>query len=176
MNQTITTKANAAARLTSDVDEAGRLERWLAEHGAVIERICRVYGRTPEERDDLRQEVHLALWRSLASFRGEASEVTWIYRIALNVALSAERKRSPEADEIDVEELPAATAGDDARREWLYARLRELSAAERSLAILVLDGNSYADVAEVLGISVSNVGVRINRLKARLKNILGDES
>ncbi|MCR9280023.1 MAG: sigma-70 family RNA polymerase sigma factor [Pseudomonadaceae bacterium] len=170
------TKSDKPVSSRQALNDGDRFERWLAQHGALIERICRLYGRTIEERDDLRQDIHLAIWRSLATYRGDASEVTWIYRVALNVALSAERKRSPEADDTDVDELPATARDDDSRRQWLYARLRELTPADRSLAVLVLDGNSYADISEVLGISVSNVGVRINRLKGKLKKVLGEQA
>lgn len=170
------TKSDKPVSSRQALNDGDRFEGWLAQHGALIERICRLYGRTIEERDDLRQDIHLAIWRSLATYRGDASEVTWIYRVALNVALSAERKRSPEADDTDVDELPATARDDDSRRQWLYARLRELTPADRSLAVLVLDGNSYADISEVLGISVSNVGVRINRLKGKLKKVLGEQA
>lgn len=146
----------------------------LAEHRGLLSKVARAFAPCPADRDDVLQEIATRLWRALPGFRGESSRATFIYRVALFAALdwSARERRRSElelAADGTAREAQARREGDsDPRVDWLYARIAELSALDRALMLLLLDGFDYAAMASVLGISESNVGVRIHRVKRRL--------
>ena len=163
---------------------------WLEKYKAIIFKIIRAYAFTDMDREDLFQEITLQVWRSIPAFREEALPSTWIYRIALNVAIKWVRKerqrhRMTAPDDPDLQdgpnppdalhilhENPSGLGGvpprEDERLAWLYAQIHELNEIDRSLALLMLDGFSYREMAVILGITESNVGVRINRIKKLL--------
>lgn len=156
-------------------DRAREFQEWEARYRGVVAKVSRAYTRSAEDREDLRQEILVQLWRSLPSFRGDASEATWVYRVALNTAMTWRRKgkaNGPSAAvEIEPECLrprPDETASDNEIIEWLYDELARCSAVDRSLMLLYLDGVSYREMSAILGISESNVGVRLNRLRKYL--------
>lgn len=151
-------------------------ERWLAEYAAVLHHVAHGFAEGAD-RDDLMQELLLALWRAAPAFRDEARPSTFIYRVAHNAALTWKRAQSGYRRRIDRFEAlaePAATATPFPRtddRELLdqvYARIRQLPAVDRSLLLLHLDGVGYAAMAEIHGLTESNVGVRLTRLKQKL--------
>jgi RNA polymerase sigma-70 factor (ECF subfamily) len=113
------------------------------------------------------------VWRSAAHFRGEATATTWIYRVALNTAIAWTRKESKHrdgkqpVDAVDGAILQASPVADP-RIEWLYGQIRHLNEIDRSLTLLLLDGFTYKEMAAMLGITESNVGVKINRIKTYL--------
>jgi len=146
---------------------------WLDKHKALIFTIVRAYGNTPMDQDDLFQEITIQVWRSIPSFRHESAVTTWIYRIALNTAISwsiKERKYKKTTGTFDnmpdVLSLPPKPV--DEQLTWLYKAIHALDEIDRSLALLLLDGFSYKEMAAIAGISVSNVGVKINRIKKQL--------
>ena len=134
-----------------------------------------LYAYTFSDQEDLYQEIATALWQSQDKFEGRAKETTWIYRVALNTALNLKRRKTPITEELTGEE-PSPEAPESERLDWVYSRLRLLRPVDRSLVLLYLDGNSYEDISEVMGLSVSNVGVKINRVKARLRDLLSKET
>jgi RNA polymerase sigma-70 factor (ECF subfamily) len=151
--------------------------RWLDAHLGLILKIVRGCA-APQDQDDLFQDVLLQLWLSIPAFRGEARETTWIYRVAFNTALAwrrgEQRRRvkhetfvkfdvSPQSEPSHVEALPKKEIV-----EQLYAAIRELPKVEASLALMHLDGLSYAEMAAVLGISENYIGVKLNRLRQQL--------
>jgi RNA polymerase sigma factor (sigma-70 family) len=147
----------------------------LNDHRGAIHRVCRTYADTADEREELAQEVVYQLWRAYPSYRGAAAPLTWVYRIALNAAFSALRKRARRPAHTPLDEasqVPAAAPRPDDRAELLYRAIRRLGDVERALVACHLDGLSYKETAEVLGISEVNVGVRLTRTKARLKEIV----
>ena len=159
-----------------------QFKAWLQEYGGIVVKVARAYTLTPEEDEDLAQEILLQLWRSLPQFAGRASAATWIYRVALNTALGWQRKerrrRERQQPLITIEDTPAA-AVDDAGRlsqremvERLYAAIRQLPKADAALVLLYLDDLSYREMAEVLGISESNVGVKLNRARKALTTLM----
>lgn len=148
-------------------------ERWLREHKGVLFKVVNASVETPEDREDLFQEIALQLWQSVPKFRGECKETTWIFRVALNTAAvwrrKERRRRAPlTAWDDTVRAVPAPSSSCDDRLEWLYAQLRRLDAVDRSLALLALEGFSYREIAEQLGITENHVGVKLNRLKRKL--------
>lgn len=147
-----------------------------------LRRICRVYAGSRADEEDLFQEILLEAWRSLPSFEGRASLDTWLYRVALNTALSHERKlevrsqaRLDGEDRLHGSEFPRPdrelTRRD--RLERLYAAIDELDEMDRALVLLYLEDRSYREMSEVLGISENYVGVKLHRAKKRLSELLG---
>ncbi len=158
-------------------EQEARLNDWLDRYRRLIYRVVMIYADNESARDDLFQEIAVALWCSVPQFEGRSAESTWIYRVALNTGMTYRRKadRQPDTDVLD-ENLAAATPTPEADQEiaWVYERVRCLSLVDRSLVLLYLDGNSYEDMASILGISPSAVGVKINRVKKRLAALLAD--
>ena len=154
-------------------------EGWIDAHKAILIKVARVYCATDSDREDLFQEIALQLWHSVEAWRSECQATTWIYRVALNTALSWRRKerrhRQGRQDFEDAKALLVAPSLRDPRLDWIYQRIAELDEANRALALLMLDGFSYRDMAQILGLSESNVGVKINRIKAALAAQLAKE-
>ncbi len=145
---------------------------WLQDHKGILFKIVRAYAFSPEDQDDLFQEISLQLWQSVPRFRGESKASTWIYRVALFAAMTWARreKNRPQTRPLsEVEHVLTTTGrpGDD-RLDWLYAQIALLNPVDRSLCLLLLDGYSYKEMAALLGISESNVGVKIHRIKQHL--------
>ena len=153
---------------------------WMEAHKAILFKVARAYGATAAHRDDLLQEIALQVWTSVEAFRGDAAVTTWIYQVALNTALAWNRKeRKHGRGRQDLEAatgLLIAPTDRDPRLEWIYERIAELDEVSRSLALLMLDGFSYRDMSQILGLSESNIGVKINRIKATLIAQLATDS
>jgi len=147
-------------------------EVWLNQSRSLFFKIIRVYAFTPADRDDLFQEIVIQVWRSVPAFRQESAVSTWLYRIALNTAikwLKKERKHNRAESLDDVHYILADDhAETDERLIWLYERIHHLDEIDRSVILLLLDGFSYKEMAGILGITESNVGVKINRIKKQL--------
>jgi RNA polymerase sigma-70 factor (ECF subfamily) len=152
--------------------------RWLAEHLGLMLKVVRGCSAAPQDQDDLFQDICLQLWQSIPAFRGEAKETTWIYRVAFNTALAwrrGERRRrvgheiflktdvSPQTQPSHTDALPEQEIIGQ-----LYAAIRQLPKVDASLALMHLDGLSYAEMAEVLGISENYIGVKLNRIRKQL--------
>ena len=166
--------AGSAARK----DLEARFERLLTENRASLSRLAFSYTNTAADREDLLQDIALALWHALPGFRGECSDRTFLYRIAQNRALSALARRGAERPAID--DMPADPAPlvetAIARQEestHLADAVRRLPLPYRQVVVLMLEGLEYGEIAEVLGISESNVGVRLNRARPLLRQMLG---
>jgi RNA polymerase sigma factor (sigma-70 family) len=146
-------------------------------HRAALDRICRAYTATPADREELFQDIVFQLWRSYPTFRGDATLVTWIYRVALNTAITAMRRRTRQPPQVPLESAvePASreTGEKAARLTLLYRAIRQLDEVERALIMCYLDDLSYRRMAEVLGISESNVGAKLTRTKAKLRDLVG---
>jgi len=158
-------------------------KQWFAEHSGLMFKIVRAYAVSPDDCDDLFQQILLGLWSSIPSFDGKAKETTWIYRVALNTALVWKRGKSRRRKKrrlltISADEMPKAQqspAESISRRQIinrLYAAIRELPKIDGSIIFMHLDGLSYQQMGEILGISENNVGVKLNRAKKRLAKLL----
>lgn len=155
-------------------------EEASAAFGAAVQRLARGYESEPDRRRDLVQEIHLALWRSLASFDGRCSMRTWVYRVAHNVAAShVIRERRFNSRNLvgldDLEDLPAATDGEreaDERiaLEKLARLIRRLRPVDRQVILSYLDGLDAASIAEITGLSSGNVATKVHRVKRVLAN------
>jgi RNA polymerase sigma-70 factor (ECF subfamily) len=152
-------------------------DRLLAENGAALSRLAASYTRTAADRDDLLQEIALAIWRGLAQFRGECSERTFLFRIAHNRAVThVTRRRAPTT--VEVIDVPDSALNPEAglAREQQGERLRHavhgLALPYRQVVTLMLEGLEYGEIAEVLGISESNVGARLTRARQMLRDAM----
>ncbi|MEO8473257.1 MAG: RNA polymerase sigma factor [Chryseolinea sp.] len=155
-----------------DSEQAQIFEKWLSRYKALIFKIVRAYARVSEDQQDLFQEITVQVWRSIPLFKGESAVTTWIYRIGLNTAIKWIRKERRQ------DEIERATARDqilvgnivesDDRLSWLYDEIHKLDEIDRSVTLLMLDGLSYKEMSTILGITETNVGVKINRIKKQL--------
>jgi len=163
-----------------------REQRFLALLNAnlgALRRLSSSYAGTTGERDDLLQEIALALWQALPRFRGESSERTFLFRIAHNHCINHIVRRKPVESlqqlELDPEdgahpiEMALSSAQESAR---LVSAVRRLPLIQREVVVLALEDMDYAEIAAVLGISETNVGVRLNRARASLRKLMGERA
>jgi RNA polymerase sigma factor (sigma-70 family) len=163
------------------IDE--RVTRILRENARPLERIVASYARSEADRADLRQDVALALWSAVPSFRGDCSERTFLLRVAHNRALTFIAKRGMPTDEIDDHaDRVVATSGKNPavayerkqRENRLLAAVRALPVPHRQVITLLLEGLSHREIAAVLGTTENNVGVRANRARAAMRVLVED--
>ena len=151
----------------------------VATHQAILHKVCRIYCDSPEDRRDLLQEMLLQLWRAWPGFREEARVSTWMYRIALNTAISdlRKRQRQPQTEEIEaaafLPEMEAALSL-ESQEQTLFLReaIRQLSSVEKAIVMLYLESHSYEEIAEIIGITPTHVGVKLNRIRRHLSKII----
>ena len=144
-------------------------------HRAAIHRVARMYARSPDDRAELFQEVVYQLWRAYPDFRRESREVTWVYRIALNTAITSLRRLGRRPEHVTLDDSRMAAGGDqtgDPRIEVLRAAIRQLSEVDRAVVMCYLDGLSYDETGDALGISATNVGARPSRARMRLRELV----
>jgi len=152
-------------------------EHIIKEHHPMIYKICRVYADILDF-EDLYQEVLINIWKSLKNFQGKSKVSTWIYRVTLNTALTYyrnEKKRQAKTDEFSIEISPIQdddSGEKEAQIEHLYHAISQLKREDRSVIILYLEEKSYEEIAEITGFSLSNVGVKISRIKKKLYELL----
>ena len=143
--------------------------------------MCRGYEADPHRCEDLRQEVLLQLWRALGSFRGDASLRTFVFRVAHNTAIKHVTKAVRAGPTVGLEErdVPVAPPAHEAdldrhrARQRLLARVQALPVLDRELVLLHLEGLANTEIAQVMGVSASNVGTRLHRLKGTLARAVG---
>jgi RNA polymerase sigma-70 factor (ECF subfamily) len=147
---------------------------WLTNHKGALFKVVHAYAFEHADRQDLFQEIVLQVWRSVDAFRGQSSVRTWMFRVALNTAIAWTRKEGRHRRDQQPFEAwegvltTSASDGRDPRVEWLYHQIAQLKEVDRSVALLLLDGFSYKEIAGIVGITESNVGVKINRIKSAL--------
>jgi RNA polymerase sigma-70 factor (ECF subfamily) len=149
----------------------------VSEHRGMLYKVCRLYCFTESDRQDLLQEIIFQLWRSYPSFRGEARISTWLYRIALNTAISGLRKQKRLVTTVDPESLPTELqdiqypAEKEEQLRLLYTAIDRLSEVEKALTMLYLEDRSYQEMEDILGISQNNLRVKMNRIRDKLRKI-----
>jgi RNA polymerase sigma-70 factor (ECF subfamily) len=160
--------------------EGGDFEARLAAHRGIVLRIASAWCPAGEERADLVQEIHLQLWRAWPRFDPARRFSTWMYRVALNTAISYSRSGAwRRRAQVSLDDAPAATAvaapppSDlDERLDRLERALRALGELDRALVVLHLEERSHREIGEILGLKESNVGTRLARLKQRLRRTM----
>lgn len=143
----------------------------------IIIKLCRAYTNSQEDFEDYFQEVCLQIWKSKENFREASEWSTWVYRISLNVCLTLLKKKKNNvqhfaSDSVTVDETEDNYAFSDESLNQLYKAIRQLSEIDRAIITLYLEEKSYQEIAEIIGTNPNNIGVRIKRIKTRLKKIL----
>jgi RNA polymerase sigma-70 factor (ECF subfamily) len=157
----------------NDTEQKRILDEWLHTHRGLLFKVLRAFAFSAHDQDDLFQEIAFQLWQSIPNFKGDASVSTWVYRVALYSAIKwsqKEQRRKDKHEDLDVSSYVQCNqpSDDDPRVAWLYQQIGQLAPIDRSLILLQLEGLSYQEMSEALGISESNVGVKINRIKKKM--------
>lgn len=153
----------------------------VLENQGIIHKVCGIYCDTAEDREDLFQEIVAQLWRSFPSFRSESKVSTWMYRVSLNTAIThfKKDKRRPDRDNVERPNFQIASEEyDDTYEEnvkQLYKAVSKLTGIEKSITLLYLEEKKYEEIAEIVGITQNYVRVKMNRIKAKLKKLMGEE-
>lgn len=150
----------------------------LEENQNIVHKICRLYTSNQDAHNDLFQEITIQLWRAYPKFRGDAKFTTWMYRVALNTAITLYRKSKRKIKTQDFDSVLfkiEAKDYDDTEEEQLklmYKAIRQLSDIEKALIFLYLEDKNYKEISETMGITEVNARVKMNRVKTKLKKIL----
>jgi RNA polymerase sigma-70 factor (ECF subfamily) len=149
----------------------------ILPYAAIIIKICRAYTNTQEDFEDYYQEVSLQIWKSRNNFKEQSEWSTWVYRLSLNVCMTLLKKKKNNyqhfaSDYLPVELVEENKPFNDESLSQLYDAIRQLSELDRGVILLYLEEKSYQEIADIIGSNPNNIGVRINRIKERLKKIL----
>lgn len=157
-------------------EQRQRFNEIIEQHKGILLKVARGYCRNDTDRQDLIQEMLIQIWRSISKFNGQSKMSTWLYRISLNVAISFYRKSSTRASKytaLDDKTVHPLAAVDCTEDEWklnlLEQFISELKEIDKALMILYLEDKSHAEIAEILGMSASNVGTKASRIKEKLR-------
>lgn len=149
----------------------------IEKHQGIIYKVSKMYCDKEECQRDLFQDILVQLWQSYPTFNKKSKFSTWMYRVALNTAIAQFRKEKKNPEEstpdfpINIPEEESYKEKED-RRELVHKAIARLSKAEKAIIILYMDDYSYEEISEIAGISMTNVGVKINRIKTKLQKIL----
>lgn len=157
-----------------------QFREWHREHQGIILRIARANASNLADQEDLIQEISLQIWNSIPGFNGSCRASTWVYRVALNTAISwgrkeqsQRRKKKEFANHLHI--LKETSEPQNEKLEWIFEQIRKMDPIDRSLILLHLDGQSYQEIADILGISEKNVGVKLSRLRKALTKKANDD-
>jgi RNA polymerase sigma factor (sigma-70 family) len=158
--------------VTVEPDYKGQFTELMEAYASPVRRLCSAYAGTAADREDLFQEIFFAVWRALPGFRGDASVRTWLYRIAHNVALTwRARDRRRQSRERPLDQETAGCTEMDFRRLALNRAIAGMSAGDRTLTLLWLEGLSGAEIEEITGVKSATVAVRLSRIRKHLQPI-----
>jgi RNA polymerase sigma factor (sigma-70 family) len=157
--------------------EEGVFLQLIADNQGIIHKICRLYRDNPEDRRDLFQEIVFQLWQCIDSFRGQSKPSTFIYRVAINTAVSSFRREKANKIIDYTDKLPEIAMETEEhelqfRANALTQAIKQLEEADRAIIAMVLDELSYREIAEIIGTSENNIAVKMNRIKDRIRKIL----
>ena len=150
----------------------------LEKNIGIVLKISRAYTKTVNDKEDLVNDITLELWKSFGNFKGDSKISTWIYRVAINTSLNFNRKKKNERlffqqDLKQYEDLNWITETlDISQSDILYQCIDELDQLNKAIILLYLDCNSYEEISAITGISKTNVGTRISRIKEQIKNMV----
>ena len=148
--------------------------KMVKEYRKTIYTVCYFYSKDTEEVNDLYQEILINLWKGFEKFRGESSLKTWIWRVSLNTCNNQERKKKGSVQTIPLSINIDLYNDDDVQSkqiQMLYDRINRLDVFDRAIILLWLENMNYQDIADVVGISLSNVTTRLFRIKEQLKSM-----
>ncbi|MEL6257201.1 MAG: sigma-70 family RNA polymerase sigma factor [Bacteroidota bacterium] len=157
------------------MDQERKFVQIIRENEGLIYKVSSIYAQAREDRLDLYQEIVLQLWKAWKKYRGEAKVSTWMYRVAMNTGITYIRKQKRRARQVELDNqlLNRAENLDPAleeRMNLLYRHIESLGKLDKGLILLYLEDRNYEEIAEITGLSKSNVGTRLSRIKQKLKN------
>ena len=150
----------------------------LERHQNIVHKVCRIYTNDRDSHNDLFQEITIQLWKAFPKFRGDSKLSTWMYRVALNTAITLYRKSKRRIKTQDYDSVIfkiKATDYDDAeeqRLKLMYQAIKQLNDIEKALIFLYLEDKNYSEISETLGITEVNARVKMNRIKTKLRTVL----
>lgn len=150
---------------------AATFEELFTQHKKIVFKICHLYADSEADREDMFQEIGLQAYKSFQGFKGQSQFSTWLYRVALNTAITwfkKEKKRNAALTEYAQQPVDE-TACNNQQFQAMYLAINQLNKIDKALVTLYLDGIDYKEIGEILGITANNVAVKINRLKIKLK-------
>ncbi len=162
-------------KYSSSTEREAAFNQLWQDHQGIVVRMARYYASPQAGLDDLTQEIAVQLWRSFENFKGESRLSTWVYRVALNTCLALHRRKQPH--QVEMKELPdlhpASQPEIQLDQQELLRAIRafatQFKPVDQSLLLLLMEGVSYEEMATITGLSETNVGARINRIRKRLK-------
>lgn len=150
----------------------------LEENQNIVHKICRLYTHDQESHNDLFQEITIQLWKAYPKFRGDSKFSTWMYRVALNTAITLYRKSKRRVKTQDYDQVMFKIASQEYdstvedQLKLMYSAIRQLNDIDKALVFLYLEDKPYSEISETLGISEVNARVKMNRVKGKLKQLL----
>jgi RNA polymerase sigma factor (sigma-70 family) len=157
-------------------EEEKQFEKQVREHELLLHKVCHMYAYTDADRQDLFQDIVLQVWKAYPKFKGDAKFSTWLYRVALNTAITGLRKKdfitSYQPAEVCMQ-LTNQNTNEAKEERWqqLYAAIGQLTEVEKAIIMLYLEQRSYSEMEEILGISQGNLRVKMNRIKDKLRQL-----
>ncbi|WP_045033496.1 MULTISPECIES: RNA polymerase sigma factor [Draconibacterium] len=153
----------------------------IQKNQGIIHKVCNIYCDTEDDRNDLFQEIVVQLWKSFPNFRKESKVSTWMYRVALNTAITTfkKSKRRPDQNNLTYENFQIEDEKYDTETEEnikvLHKAIQQLTGIEKSIVLLYLENKKYEEIAEITGITQNYVRVKMNRIKKKLKKLMVTE-
>tara|TARA_R110001583_G_scaffold90137_3_gene231741 strand:- start:48514 stop:49008 length:495 start_codon:yes stop_codon:yes gene_type:complete len=150
----------------------------LQDNQNIVHKVCTLYTNDRDSHNDLFQEITIQLWKAYPKFRGDAKFSTWMYRVALNTAITLYRKNKRRIDTADYESIIFKVKADEydeteeIQLKLMYKTVKQLGDVDKALVFLYLEDKNYSEISETLGISEVNARVKMNRIKTKLRTIL----
>jgi len=149
----------------------------IGQHQSIIHKVCNLYAADPADREDLFQEILLQAWRGITGFKGVAKFSTWLYQVALNTAISHFRKAKVQLpfsqfDPVAMQFTAPSSEEEEAAIDAMYQAIGELSKIDKALIMLYLEDYDHKTIGEMLGITANHVGVKLNRIKGQLRELV----
>lgn len=156
--------------------QAIQFEKAIKEHEGLIHKVCRIYAYTDADRQDLFQEIIIQLWRAYPKFKGQSKFSTWLYRVAINTAITGLRKKKDFIQSYEPDKLPTEISDayhHEQEEQWqqLYTAIERLNEIEKAIVMLYLEDKTYDEMEDILGISSGNLRVKMSRIKEKLRQL-----
>lgn len=156
---------------------AAQFEHDIKENELLLLKVCNIYAYTVTDRQDLFQEIAIQLWKAYPNYKGAAKFSTWLYRVAINTAISGFRKQKDFIRSFEPSALPAHQidstdyADNEDKLKQMYAAIAKLSEVEKAIVMLYMEDRSYEEMEDILGVSQGSLRVRMNRIKTKLREL-----
>jgi RNA polymerase sigma factor (sigma-70 family) len=154
-----------------------QFEKHIREHELLLHKVCRMYAYTDADRQDLFQEMVIQLWKAYPKFKGDSKLSTWMYRIAINTAITGLRKKKNIITSYEPGGFPENISDDSSgmaqeeQLQQLYQAIAQLNEIEKAIVMLYMEDRSYIEMEDILGISEGNLRVKMNRIKEKLRQL-----